>query len=101
MIIKSENKIPNNSDKKIIVIVKFITIMQKYSGKREISLEAPPDPREAIKYIIERFQLPWKDHLEKNTRIFINKRFLNDFLKSGEHLKSNDVIAFIPISGGG
>jgi len=64
-------------------------------------MELPPDPSRAIDILIAKFHIPWKDNLEKSTRIFINKIFSDAFIKSGELLKKDDVIAFIPISGGG
>jgi len=83
------------------VQVRFITRMQRYSGQREIRMELPSDPNQAIDTIIAKFHIPWEDNLEKSTRIFINKKFSVSFIKSGELLKKDDVIAFIPISGGG
>jgi len=83
------------------VKVRFITRMQRYSGQREIRMELPPDPNQAIDAIIQQLHIPWTDNLEKSTRIFINKKFSDAFIKSGEQLKKDDVIAFIPISGGG
>ncbi len=85
------------------VTVRFITIMQRYSGKgnREVEIELPPEPSRAIDLILERFQIPWKDNLERQVRIFINDMIYESFLESGERLKGGDVIAFIPISGGG
>jgi molybdopterin converting factor small subunit len=85
----------------VSVKVRFITRMQRYSGQREIRMELPSDPNQAINTIIEQFHIPWKDNLEKSTRIFINKKFSDAFIKSGKLLKKDDVIAFIPISGGG
>lgn len=64
-------------------------------------MEVPRDPHQAINFIIDRFHIPWKDHLEKSSRIFINKNFSEAFIKSGELLNPDDTIAFIPISGGG
>jgi molybdopterin converting factor small subunit len=83
------------------VKVRFITRMQRYSGQREIRMELPSDPTQAIDTIIAKFHIPWEDNLEKSIRIFINKKFSIAFIKSGELLKKDDVIAFIPISGGG
>jgi molybdopterin converting factor small subunit len=83
------------------VKVRFITRMQRYSGQREIRMELPSDPNHAIDTIIAKFHIPWEDNLEKSTRIFINKKFSDAYIKSGELLKKDDVIAFIPISGGG
>jgi molybdopterin converting factor small subunit len=85
------------------VSVKFVTIMQRYSGKgnREIQMELPPEPSRALDRIIEQFRIPWKGTLEKQARIFINGVVYDSFLESKEHLKEGDVIAFIPISGGG
>lgn len=75
--------------------------MQRYSGQKEVNLQLPANPQQAVKGIIEKFQIPWSGQLEKSTRIFINKQEFNDFLRSGQLLKPEDIIAFIPISGGG
>jgi molybdopterin converting factor small subunit len=84
------------------VKVCFITIMQKYSGReREVEMDLSPDPEWAIDLIIQRFHIPWTDHLEKFIRIFINRELSQAFIESGKHLKDGDTIAFIPISGGG
>ena len=85
----------------VSVTVRFITLMQKFSGQREFKMDLPGDPSKAIEIIISHFDIPWKDNLEKRTRIFINKQFAESFIKRGEKLKSGDLIAFIPISGGG
>jgi len=90
-----------NESNMVEVKVRFITRMQRYSGQREIRMALPSDPNQAIDTIIRQFNIPWKDDLEKSTRIFINKKFSDAFIKSGEPLKKDDVIAFIPISGGG
>jgi len=87
---------------KVKLKVRFVTIMQKYSGeKREIEIEVPPEAGAAIEYIIKQFQIPWRDNLEKSTRIFINNMPCNTFIKNGKLLETGDNIAFIPISGGG
>ena len=85
------------------VTVRFITVMQKYSGKgkREVEMELPPDPGQAVALIIERFQIPWQDNLEKQARIFIEGSTYDSFLENGQRLKGGDTIAFIPLSGGG
>ena len=84
------------------VIVRFLTIMQKYSdGKRDVGFEVPREPLQAMQHIIEIFQIPWKDNLEKSTRIFINKEYANTFIEKGELLTEGDLIIFTPISGGG
>ena len=84
------------------VTVRFITIMKKYSGsKREVEMELPREPDQAVDHIVNRFHIPWKDNLEKYTRIFINGVVHDSFVESGERLKAGDTIAFIPISGGG
>ena len=85
----------------VSVTVRFITLMQKYSGQRDFKMDLPSDPKKAIEIIIARFDIPWKESLEKRTRIFINKQFAESFIKRGEKLKTDDLIAFIPISGGG
>ena len=99
-----KNKVKKQSHAKsdlVSVTVRFITLMQQYSGQREIKMELPSDPSHAIDTIIERFHIPWNNNLEKSTRIFITKELLSSFIKSGKCLITNDVIAFIPISGGG
>jgi len=84
------------------VKVRFVTIMQKYSARRrEVEIDLPPEPEQAIDLIIRRFDIPWHDNLEKFTRIFINKEHYQTVIESGKHLKDGDTIAFIPISGGG
>jgi molybdopterin converting factor small subunit len=85
------------------VTVRFITIMQRYSGQgnREIQMELPPRPDEALAQIIDRFDIPWMDNLEAQVRVFINGVAYDSFLASDGRLKGGDVVAFIPISGGG
>ena len=91
-----------NQSNRVSVTVRFVSIMQKYSGnKREVQVEVSSDLAQAIDLIINRFQIPWKKNLEKSTRIFINQRLYDQFDDSGQQLKDNDNIAFIPISGGG
>jgi molybdopterin converting factor small subunit len=85
----------------VSVTVRFITLMQRYSGQRDLKMDLPSDPSMAIDTIITRFEIPWKGKLEKRTRIFINKQFAESYIKSGQKLKKDDLIAFIPISGGG
>jgi molybdopterin converting factor small subunit len=90
------------SEDTVQVKVRFITIMQKYSGrKREVEMDLSPEPERAIDRIIDRFHIPWADHLEKFTRIFINKELSHLFVKSGKQLKDGDTIMFIPMSSGG
>lgn len=85
------------------VTVRFITIMQRYSGQgqREVQMELSPRPDEALAQIVERFQIPWQDGLQAQVRVFVNGIVYDSFLDSGQRLKGGDVIAFIPISGGG
>ena len=85
------------------VTVRFITIMQKYSGDglRDVEMTLPSEPRQAVDLIIERFGIPWKGELEKWVRIFINGVNDQAFFESGEYLKGGDIIAFVPISSGG
>ena len=91
----------NNTDC-VSITVRFVSIMRKYSGdQREVRVEVPTDSAQAIRFIINRFQIPWKDNLEKSTRIFINQRLNDPFVDGGQPLKDSDIIAFIPISGGG
>jgi molybdopterin converting factor small subunit len=85
----------------ITVTVRFITLMQRYSGEREIQMELPQDPHQAIQVIIDVFRIPWRGKLEKSSRIFINKQPLEMFIRDKAILNPGDVIAFIPISGGG
>ncbi len=66
-----------------------------------MDLDLPINPEAAIAAVIDRFNIPWKDYLEKSARIFINKEFAESFIKSGKILKDGDLISFIPISGGG
>jgi len=87
--------------KKVNVQVRFITLIQSYSGKREIRMELPPDPHIAVQSVIETFDIPWKGKLEKSCRIFINKQPFEAFVRDKTVLKTGDLIAFIPISGGG
>jgi len=76
--------------------------MRKYSGdQREVQVEVPPDSAQAIDLIINRFQIPWQDNLEKSTRIFINQKLNDPSAGRGKPLNDKDTIAFIPISGGG
>lgn len=91
-----------NHTEYVSITVRLVSIMQKYSGdKREVEMEVPADPAEAIHLIINHFQIPWKDNLEKSTRIFINQTLNDPFVDRGHRLKDKDTIAFIPISGGG
>lgn len=85
------------------VTVRFITIMQKYSGegRREVTMELPPDPRLAVDLILEQFQIPWYGDLDRYVRIFIDGLVYDAYVGSGERLKGGETIAFIPISGGG
>jgi molybdopterin converting factor small subunit len=85
------------------VTVRFITIMQRYSGegRREVRMELPPKPDEALAQIIEAFQIPWEGGVEAQARVFVNGIAYGSFVASGQWLKGGDVIAFIPISGGG
>ena len=99
---KKQNQTTTSSEPlSVSVNVRFITLMQRYSGQRDLKMDLPSDPSLAIETIITRFEIPWKDNLEKRTRIFINKQFAESFIKGGEKLKEDDLIAFIPISGGG
>ncbi len=96
------SKTQKNQTDCVSITVRFVSIMQKYSGnKKEVRVEVPTDPAQAIHLLINRFQIPWKDNLEKSTRIFINQTLDNLFVDRGQRLKDKDTIAFIPISGGG
>jgi molybdopterin converting factor small subunit len=96
------SKTQKNQTDWVSITVRFVSIMQKYSGnKREVQVEVPTDPAQAIHLIINRFQIPWKDNLEKSTRIFINQTLNDPSVDRGQPLKDTDTIAFIPISGGG
>lgn len=91
-----------HSPEHVSVTVKFVSLMQRYSGnKREIEMDLPSDPVRAINTIIARYQIPWEKNLEKIVRIFINQTVYDLFVESGKNLKDKDTIAFIPISGGG
>jgi molybdopterin converting factor small subunit len=85
----------------VSIRVRFITVIQRYSGQREIEIRLPADPQDAIDAIIERFQIPWSGLLEKSVRIFINKELFETFRKSDRKLADGDRISFVPISGGG
>ncbi len=99
---KEEKKNPAEAPfDSVSITIRFITLMQRYSGQRDFKMDLPSDPSKAIETIITHFEIPWKDNLEKRTRIFINKQFAESYIKSGEKLKKDDLIAFIPISGGG
>jgi molybdopterin converting factor small subunit len=95
------NKQAEASLDSVSVTVRFITLMQRYSGQRDLKMDLPSDPSLAVETIITHFDIPWIDNLEKRTRIFINKQFAESYIKRGEKLKNDDLIAFIPISGGG
>lgn len=100
----NKDKEKNHSKSKpgsVSITVRFITLMQRYSGQREMRIDLPSNPSQAINTIIKQLHIPWKDNLEKSTRIFINKQFSESYIKNKEKLKTDDVIAFIPISGGG
>lgn len=85
----------------VLVGVRFITIMQRYSGQRELAMQLPADPQAAVDMIIERFQIPWSGNLERSVRIFVNRELFETFDKSGRKLAGGDRISFIPISDGG
>jgi molybdopterin converting factor small subunit len=85
----------------VLIRVRFITIMQRYSGQRELDLLLPEDPREAVDSVIRRFQIPWVGSLEKSVRVFINQELLEIYQKSGRKLTAGDRISFLPISDGG
>ena len=84
------------------VKIRFISIMQNYSGKRKVvEIDLPCDPKKSINHIIRQFKLPWNGKLERFVRIFINRELSNDFIKNGKQLQAGDIISFIPMSGGG
>ncbi|MBW1700113.1 MAG: MoaD/ThiS family protein [Deltaproteobacteria bacterium] len=86
----------------ITVKVRFVSIMQQYSGnKREVTMEVPSIANQAIETVLNHFKIPWKDKLEKSTRIFINQNLYSPSSDTITLLKPEDTIAFIPISGGG
>ena len=96
------NRTSENQNEHVTIRVRFVSIMQKYSrNQREVQVDVPTDPAQAIQLIINRFQIPWEDDLEKSTRIFINKTLNVSFVDSGKRLTHQDTIEFIPISGGG
>lgn len=83
------------------VRVRFVTIMQRYSGQRELVIPLPEDPREAVDALVRRFEIPWAGALEKSVRIFVNKEPLEAYMKSGRPLCEGDRISFVPLSDGG
>jgi molybdopterin converting factor small subunit len=83
------------------VRVRFVTIMQRYSGQRELVMPLPEDPREAVDALVRRFEIPWAGALEKSVRIFVNKELLEAHVKSGRPLREGDRISFVPLSDGG
>lgn len=86
----------------VVIIVRFVSIMQQYSGnRREVTMRVPSEASLAITTIIDHFKIPWNDKLEKSTRIFINQNLYNPNFDKGIRLKAKDTIIFIPISGGG
>ena len=90
------------NEETIHIRIKFISILQKYSGQRkEVEMDLPLDAAQAVGLIINDFQIPWEGNLERFVRVFINRELLQDFVKEGKKLKVGDTIAFIPISGGG
>ncbi len=84
-----------------MVRVRFITVMQQYSGQRDLEMRLPEDPQEAVDMIIERFRIPWSGVLEKSVRIFINKELFESYKKSGRRLVEGDRVSFMPMSDGG
>jgi len=96
------SKTQDETTARVKITVRFVSIMQKYSGnRRDVQVEVQADSQQAINRIIDRFQIPWEGNLERSTRIFINKTLKDPFLESGKQLKDGDIIEFIPISGGG
>ncbi len=86
----------------IAITVRFVSIMQQYSGnKREVTMEVPTEANLAITTVLNHFKIPWNDKLEKSTRIFINQNLYSPSFDGVMRLKPEDTIAFIPISGGG
>jgi len=95
---KSNDREPATVDVK----VNFLGILHKFSdNKKVVEITLPADPGAAVEQIITTFNLPWKDNLEKVTRIFVNNQHLATIIKNGVSLKNGDVIAFIQLSGGG
>ena len=47
-----ERTMPNNT---VRISVKFVTIMQDYSGRRLVEMDVPPDPGAAMRSIIDHF----------------------------------------------
>lgn len=83
------------------VNVRFVTVMQRYSGQRELVIPLPADPREAVEALVRRFEIPWAGALEKSVRIFVNKEPLEEHVKRGRPLREGDWISFVPLSDGG
>jgi molybdopterin converting factor small subunit len=83
------------------VRVRFITVLQRYSGAREVELGLPRDPRAAVEAVVAKYGMPWTDNLEKSTRVFINKELAEVVYERGRKLEEDDLVVFVPISGGG
>jgi molybdopterin converting factor small subunit len=75
--------------------------MQRYSGQKELEIDVPEDPGEAVAKIVRQFRIPWAGRLEKSVRVFINKELLEVYAGSGRKLAEGDRISFIPMSDGG
>lgn len=90
-----------NNPQFLPIRVRFITVMQRYSGQKELDMSLPEDPEEAVAMIVRQFRIPWAGRLEKSVRVFINKELLEVFAASGRKLAEGDRISFIPMSDGG
>ncbi len=89
-------------EERVKVTVRFITIMQKYTGRRrEIEMDLSPEPEQAIEHIIQKFDIPWTEQMQKFIRIFINRELSKVFVENGKQLKDGDTILFVPVSCGG
>ena len=98
----TKDKSNDRESETVDVKVKFLGILPKFSdNKRVVEITLPANPGAAVEQIIAKFGLPWKDNLEKITRIFVNNQHLATSIKNGVSLKNGDVIAFIQLSGGG
>ena len=89
------------NEETVMITVKFITFMQRYSGKKYVEMDLPRDFGHALELILKRFNIPWKNQLEKSAFILINSTPYQIFQKNRQLLNPDDTITFIPIISGG